>query len=300
MDVRQMRSFLAVAETLHFRRAAEILHLSQPSLSHQIHLIEEELGVMLFERTNRRVMLTPAGDTLLLRVRSILQSIDEALQETKRIDKGISGTLTISFVSTALLGKLPHAMKVMGARYPYIDIQLKECAPQEQIAQLLHGESDIGFMHANLHDEHLSSLVAQRDDLIVALPEQMAPTEELVDLRKFGNCTSIMPSPFSTFGFFNHVQRAYQIAGVTPQKIIYTNLIIGGINLVSGGIGIAIVPSSFQSISIKGVVYRKLLNMPPQVELLAFWKSDSKSQILRNFLEILSPKFAKKARPAEQ
>lgn len=291
-----MRSFVVVAEVLHFRRASEILHLSQPSLSHQIHLIERELGVLLFERTNRKVILTPAGETLLHRVRAILHSVDEAMQETKRVDKGLSGTLTISFVSTALLGTLPCAMKTMGLYYPEIDIHLKECAPQEQIAQLLEGTSDVGFMHANLHDAHLSSLVVQSDDLVVALPEHIAENEESIDLRKFSDYTSIMPSPFSSFGFFNHVQRAYQTAQVTPHKTIYTNLIIGGINLVAGGIGIAIVPASFQAISIKGVAYRPLMYKPPQVELLAVWKSDSKSQTLRNFLDILSPKPAKKSR----
>ena len=291
-----MRSFLAVAEVLHFRRAAEKLHLSQPSLSHQIHLIEKELGVLLFERTNRKVSLTPAGETLLHRVRSILLSVDEALQETRRVDQGLSGILTISFVSTALLGTLPAAMKAMGLRYPEIDIQLEECAPEEQIAQLQHGNHDIGFMHANLHDAHLSSRIVQRDDLIVALPEEMAEQDGPVDLRKLSNSTSIMPSPFSSFGFYNHVQNAYQIANVTPRKIIYTNLIIGGINLVAGGIGIAIVPSSFRSMSVKGVVYRPLLKKPPQVELLAVWKSDSKSQILKNFLDILPSAAAKKSR----
>lgn len=281
-----MRYFLAVAETLHFRRAAEMLHLSQPSLSQQIQQIEAELGVVLFERTNRKVQLTPAGSALVPRLQAVLHNINEALEETRRVDRGLSGNITIGFVSTALVGVLPGAMKALQAAVPGIELTLSECEPKEQIAHLLAGTIDIGFMHATLEEKLLTSAVIQRDRMMAAMPEGLAPAGK-VNLCDYTGYTSIMPSPFTSFGFYNHVRRAYQLAGATPQKSIYTNLIIGGINLVAAGIGIALVPSSFQAVRIAGVEYRELLTPPPPVELLAVWKVDSNSRILRRFLSIL-------------
>jgi DNA-binding transcriptional LysR family regulator len=286
MDLRQMRYFLAVAEELHFRRAAEKLHLSQPSLSQQIRQMEEELGVKLFERTNRKVQLTQAGEAFLPRVRNILQGMDDAVQEIGRIDQGLGGVLTISFVSTALVGVLPTVMKILQTQAPGVELQLKECEPKEQIASILHGTADIGFMHAKLDDDQLASIVIQRDELVVALPSDIQE-DGPVDLHNYIQYAAIMPSPFTAFGFYNHVQRAYHLAGLTPSKIIYTNLIIGGINLVAAGMGIALVPASFQYIQVKGVIYRPLMTPPPAVKLLAVWRRNSTSKLLQRFLEIL-------------
>lgn len=286
MELRQMHYFKAVAEELHFHHAAEMLHLSQPSLSQQIRQMEEEIGVKLFERTNRKVKLTPAGTALLPRVRAILKSMDEAVHETKRVDQGSAGLLTISFVSSALVGVLPSAMRELELQAPGVDLKLKECDPQAQISDILQGTSDIGFMHAKLEDDQLISKVIQRDDLMVALPVALAKRGR-VNLRDYRCHTAIMPSPFTIFGFFNHVQRAYQNAGVAPEKTIYTNLIIGGIHLVAAGIGIALVPSSFRTFQVPGVTYKQLIKAPPPVELLAVWKRDADSKLLHRFLKIL-------------
>jgi len=286
VEMRQMQYFLAVAEALHFRHAAEMLNLSQPSLSQQIHQMEEELGVKLFDRSNRKVQLTQAGQSLLPRVRRILLSMDEAVFETKRVHQGLAGQLTISFVSTALVGLLPKAMKELQATTPGVELQLKECAPQDQIAGIIQGTIDIGLMHGKLDNDELESSVIQRDELVIALPSDLAE-EGPIDLRDYKSFTSIMPSPFTAFGFYNHVQRAYNLAGVTPEKVIYANLIIGAINLVAAGLGIALVPESFNYIQVQGVSYRKLIAPPPAVELLAVWRCDSTSRLLQRFLSIL-------------
>lgn len=286
MELRQMRYFKAVAEELHFHQAAELLHLSQPSLSQQIRQMEEELGVKLFERTNRKVKLTQAGETLLPRVRAILKSMDEAVHETKSVDQGFAGSLTLSFVSSALVGVLPAAMRKFQEEAPGVNLQLRECEPKEQIASITNGTSDIGFMHAKLDDDQLASSVIQRDELVVALPLHLQE-DGPIDLSKYEKYTAIMPSPFTAFGFYSHVLRAYHLAGVTPNKVIYTNLIVGGIQLVAGGMGIALVPSCFQQIQVKGVVYRPLSTRPPVVELLAVWRHDSTSKLLHRFLNIL-------------
>lgn len=286
MELRQMRYFLAVAEELHFHRAAAVLHLSQPSLSQQIHQMEEEIGVKLFERTSRKVQLTSAGEAFQPRVRAILEGVDAAVHETRGVDHGFAGLLTVSFVSTALAGVLPAALKELQEQAPGVDLKLEECEPKEQIGSILRGNSDVGFMHAALDHDQLATAVVQRDELVAALPENGAE-DGPADLRAYRNHAAIMPSPFTAFGFHNHVQQAYRLAGVTPGKIVYTNLILGGINLVAAGLGIALVPSSFQVIHVRGITYRSLLTPPPPIELIAVWRRDAKSRLLLRFLDIL-------------
>jgi DNA-binding transcriptional LysR family regulator len=286
MDLRQMRYFLAVAEHLHFHRAAEALHLSQPSLSQQIRLLEEEIGAALFERANRKVQLTQAGEALVPRVRALLRGVEEAVHEARRIDRGLSGLLTLCFGSAALLGVLPAALKDFQIQAPDVELQLKECEAKEQIASLLARGADIGFVHAQLEDEQLDSKVIQRDQLIAALPAEAAG-EGPVDLARFGDYAAIMPSPFTASGYAHHVQQAYRMAGVRPRKFLHTALILGGVHLVAAGMGVALVPSSFQSIAVPGVLYRPLLQPAPAVELLAVWRRDSSSKSLLRFLAIL-------------
>ena len=285
MELRDMRYFLALAEELHFHRAAEVLHLSQPSLSQQIRLMEEQIGAKLFARTNRKVQLTAAGEALLPRVRGILHGIDEAVYEARRIDRGLTGLLRVCFVSTALVGVLPAAMKKFQLLAPDVDLQINECDPKEQIARIIHGASDIGFMHAKLDDDQLESMVVQQDELIAALPSD-ATNDHSVSVGDYKGYAAITPHPFTTFGYYGHVHRAYEEAGVNPHKFLYTNLIIGGIHLVAAGMGIALVPSSFQAVTTPGVMYKPLLKPLPPAELLAVWKRDSTSKPLRRFLEI--------------
>jgi DNA-binding transcriptional LysR family regulator len=286
MDVRQMRYFLRIAEELNFHRAAESLHLSQPSLSQQIRSLEEEIGAALFHRTNRKVQLTQAGESLLPRVRGILHSMDEAISEAQRVNQGISGLLTLAFGSTALVGILPAALREFQKQAPNVDLQLKECEPKEQIASIIQRTCDVGFVHAKLDEDQLDSMVIQRDELIAAIPCDISE-EGPIDLSRYNQYAAIMPSPFTTFGFYGHVQRAYQLAGAQPSKHLYTNLIIGGIHLVAAGMGIALVPSSFRSIQIPGVAYKTLRKNPPAVELIAVWRRDSTLKLLYRFLDIL-------------
>ena len=286
MDVRQMRYFLRIAEDLNFHRAAEALHLSQPSLSQQIRSLEEEIGAALFHRTNRKVQLTVAGEALLPRVRGILHSMDEAIAEAQRVSQGLSGLLTLAFGSSALVGILPAALREFQKQAPNVDLQLKECEPKEQIASIIQRACDVGFVHAKLDDDLLDSMVIQRDELIAAIPTGVSE-EGSIDLSRYNQYAAIMPSPFTAFGFYGHVQRAYQLAGAQPSKHLYTNLIIGGIHLVAAGMGIALVPSSFRSIQIPGVTYKPLQKNPPAVELIAVWRRDSTLKLLYRFLDIL-------------
>lgn len=287
MELRQIRYFLAVAETLHFHQAAAKLHLSQPSLSLQISQLEEELGFPLFERTRRRVVLTPAGMELVPRFRQMLVDLTDAVQHAQRTHQGLAGQLVIGFISSAMAGALPKALRTFQSQVPEVTLELQESSPEEQIQGLLKGTVDVAFIHADMDDEGLSTLTVQSDTLIMALPQNIAPEAAAVDLADYAHHASIMPAPFRAFGIFAHIQRAYQMAGVVPAKILHTNLIIGGINSVSSGIGIALVPSIFRNVQIPGVTYRDLTQQLPPIRLHAVWRRDDSSRQLLRLIEIL-------------
>jgi DNA-binding transcriptional LysR family regulator len=286
MDLRQMRYFLAVAEEMHFRRAAERLHLSQPSLSEQIRQLEQELGVRLFERTNRQVRITEAGETLLKRTRELLRGVEDAVQETRQVAHGSAGTVCISFVSTALIGQLPKALRTFMERVPGVDFRLDEVAPEEQLQSILRGSSDVGFVHGVINDPQLQSMVVQSDELIVAMRREVA-TRGPARLGSLAQHTLIVPSAFSSYGFHAHVEEAYRLAGATPRKVLHVKLLIVGLYLVGAGMGIALVPECFRTVQVKDVVYRSLKVQGPPAELRAVWRRDSDSKLLRRFLKVL-------------
>lgn len=286
MELRQMHYFLVVAEEMHFRRAAERLNLSQPSLSQQIQHLEEELKVKLFERSNRSVRLTSAGERFLKKTRQVLRDAQEAIQETKDVADGMAGTFCIGYVTTALVGALPRVLRSFLSTVPGVDIEVEECDPEEQIQHILRETADIGFIHGVVSDPRIMSLVAQRDRLLVALPTELAPPGE-VHLESFSHLATIMPVPFSSYGFSDHVRRAYELAGISPYKAVHVKLLLAGLYLVASGIGLSLVPACFQHVQVQGVSYRPLAVEPPPLELLAVWRRDSDSKLLKRFLAIL-------------
>ncbi len=286
MELRQLRYFVVVAEEMHFRHAAERLHLAQPSLTVQIQNLEEELGVRLFERSNRRVHLTAAGERFLKETKQVLLDVNKAVQATRQVAEGVAGTLSISFISTALVGVLPCVLRSFIRQAPGVDIELEELDPEEQMRYIIRGRADIGFIHGAVTDAQLTTLVVERDQLMVAVPARLA-SRKTIHLASLSEYTTILPAPFSSYGFSEHVRQAYELAGVSPQKILQVKLLLVGLYLVSSGIGICLVPKAFRNIPVRGVVYRPLAIEPPPMELLAVWRRDSESKPLQRFLQVL-------------
>lgn len=286
MELRQLRYFLVVAEEMHFRRAAERLHLAQPSLTVQIQNLEEELGVKLFERSNRRVRLTAAGERFLKEARQILLGVTKAVQSTKDVADGIAGTLSIGFVSTALVGVLPCVLRSFIAQTPGVDIELEEMDPEDQIHSIVRGRADVGFVHGVVSDPQLATLIVESDQLMVAVPTKLASRKK-IHLAALSEYTTILPAPFSSYGFSEHVRQAYELAGTSPRKSVHVKLLLVGIHLVASGIGICLVPKAFRTIPVRGVVYRPLAIEPPPLDLLAVWRRDSESKPLQRFLQVL-------------
>lgn len=171
LELRQMRYFLAVAETLHFGRAASQLRIAQPNLSQQIKKIEQALGHALLTRTTRGVALTPAGQFLAGRAATLRGSFEDAIRTARRIGEGAEGTLSIGFSGSAMYGRLPFVVDHFRRLYPKVQVQLREMYAHEQQPLLLDGTLDVGFIRdgARLPGLKMSSL--SKEPFVAVLPQ---------------------------------------------------------------------------------------------------------------------------------
>ncbi len=171
MELRQLRYFVAVAEELHFRRAAERLHISQPPLSQQIRALEDELGFALLIRTRRRVQLTPAGEAFLRDARVLLGELDGAVATARRIDAGQTGRLRVGFVGSALLSIVPGTVERFRASRPGVAIELRERSTVDQLRAVAAGLVDVGLVRPPIDDEGgLRAETVLRERTVAALP----------------------------------------------------------------------------------------------------------------------------------
>jgi DNA-binding transcriptional LysR family regulator len=182
MELRHLRYFVAVAEELHFGRAAERLYIAQSALSQQIFSLEAEIGIQLLERTKRRVQLTAAGQAFLEDARNIIHQVEQAIERSQRVAKGEIGQLRIGFTILALHSVLPPMLATFQNRYPDVKLILHEMTTQAQLEALRHQQIDVGFLHPPiLHppisnsptkEQDLELLEIKTEPMIVALPSQ--------------------------------------------------------------------------------------------------------------------------------
>jgi DNA-binding transcriptional LysR family regulator len=291
MELRHLRYFIAVAEELNFSRAAERLHISQPPLSQQIQALEEELEVELFNRKHRPLQLTLAGQTFLAEARSILSQLEQATQLTKRVHQGNLGHLTVGFTSSVPNSILPEILRSFQARFPSISLVWRELASQPQIQGLRDRQIDVGFFHVptlNANDDDLSFMTVLQEPLIVVLPEshRLASQAEIA-LKALASEAFVMPTRQIVPGLSEQIYRFCEQNGFFPNVIQEATLMLTILSLVSGGVGIALLPANAQNIQRKGVVYRTIQGEVPTVSMAAVWRRDDSSVILRHFLSVM-------------
>jgi DNA-binding transcriptional LysR family regulator len=202
MEVRRLRYFGVLAEQLHFTKAALLLNVAQPALSHQIKLLEEELGTQLVERSNGRVRLTAAGEVFRDRAARILEQLYQVARETARAGQGEAGSLVVGAVSTAVCSILPEILRGIRRDAPSIAIDIREMEPAEHVEALRRETIDIGLLFLAIQDSAFDSLVVSRERLIVALPTgHSAATQERVRLSDLATETFLIPgsSRFQAF-----------------------------------------------------------------------------------------------------
>ncbi|MDQ1830648.1 LysR family transcriptional regulator [Massilia scottii] len=292
LELRQLRYFVAVAEELHFGKAALRLHMTQPPLSQTIQGLEELLGAPLFARSRRAVELTPAGQALLPEARRILAASASLPALVRRAAGGEAGRLSLAFVSSADYSVLPPFLRSYRAAFPQVQIALQEATSDVQIDDLLHGRIDAGLLIPPLPDKarlELDYLKVLTEPLIVALPAGTSGAREDAPVA----LASLPPLPLIIFprpiapALHDAILACFRAAGITPeigQEAIQMQTIV---SLVSAGMGMALVPQSVSNLMRPGVEYRALREPTPQVETGLAWRRDAVSPVLQGFLDLL-------------
>ncbi|SDC24352.1 transcriptional regulator, LysR family [Cupriavidus sp. YR651] len=299
MDLRQLRYFVTVAEELHFGRAARRLAMTQPPLSQQIQALEEEIGVQLFARTRRSVMLTPAGQQWLPEVRRVLADAAALPGLAQRLARGEIGSLALAFVSTADYGILPELLRHFRARHPEVQLQLREATSDVQLEALIDGTIDAGLVirpQLPTMPHGLSYLPLVREPLVLAVPDGWRPagrdadatTLQAVSLREAAHEPLIIFPRRSAPAFYDIITGYYARDGLVPviaQEAIQMQTIV---SLVSAGMGVALVPASLCNLRRTGVSYLALRDAGPEIETGLVWREGAAgvAPVLRSFIDI--------------
>jgi DNA-binding transcriptional LysR family regulator len=286
MDLRHLRYFVAVAEERHFSRAARRLQMAQPPLSRQIQDLEAELGFSLFDRSKRRVELTPAGSVFLAHTRRIFSALDLAVHEAKRASVGESGRVVIGYLSSLAYSGITELLRAYRARFPSIELALRELPPQEQIDALKEGRIDVGFVRGPLDDAALASECVRREPLVVALP-----LDHPLASRKRIALEVLAREPFVLFprqrspAFFDQLMGLCRAAGFSPH-IVQEAPQLDVLSLVAAGFGVAIVPQSTRNVRRLGLALRPIVGSP-MTDLLIAWRADDTSPALAELLSFV-------------
>lgn len=267
MELRQLRYFLVVADELHFGRAAERLHLTQPPLTVAVRRLERELGVQLFDRTTRRVTLTAAGRAFKDRIQVSVADIDDAAGDVADVAAGKAGRIRVGFVSSASYTTVPEAIRAFRQHRPRVDLVLHPLTSGEQIEQLLDGNLDLGLIRDPGDVPGLNLELLSSEDLVVVLPDthRLAAREELRPEDLEGEPMILFPYRLMP-GFVARVLRLFEPLTTPPavvQQAIHQETVLG---LVAAGLGISVLPESVRRFHMPGVTTRRFTGRP-QTEL---------------------------------
>jgi DNA-binding transcriptional LysR family regulator len=288
IELRPLRQFVAVAEELHFGRAARRLHMTQPPLTQAIQALEASLGVRLFERSKRSVALTPAGDALLLHARRLLAAAAELPRQVHAAAEGFSGELRLAFVSSIAYGPLPRWLRAFREAHPEVQLRLREATLDVQLAAFAADEIDAGFvLHApGAAPAGFGAWRALQERLVLALPQG----HRLAGARP--TLAAALAEPLVIFpraiapSLYDAVIGCYRAHGCEPriaQEAIQMQTIV---NLVSAGIGVAWVPASLTQLQRPGVVYRQLPSARLSAQTSLLWR-EPVQPVVKRFVQLV-------------
>ena len=291
MELRHLRYFVAVAEELNFTRAAARLHIGQPPLSMQIRALEDEIGVRLFERTQRRVTLTVAGERLLLHARTILSAVDDAVTDAQRAGRGEVGDLRIGFTSSLpFTDLLPDALQAYRRCYPAVRLQLREMFTPRQFEAIARGELDVGFVRLQADSAPrgivLREIARNPLRLVVNAAHRLAGAAS-VSFRELRDEDFIsFPADLGT-DLPEVLRKLCLQAGFEPRIVQTAREATTQIGLVAAGLGVAVLPAPLESVRMPRVRYVPLQESEAQFRLAVAVAAQPVSPLLRGFLDVV-------------
>ncbi|MGX1670787.1 LysR substrate-binding domain-containing protein [Streptomyces sp. NPDC055400] len=283
----QLVSFVAVAEELHFTRAAERLQMTQPPLSRQIQLLEHELGVQLLDRTNRSVRLTPAGRTFLNEARHILRQSEHAALAVRQVSAGEAGAIAIGFTAASANSALGTLLDVARSAMPRVEVVLRELVTRDQLEAITEGSLDLGMIRPANTGPDLETRPAVREGLLAALPtgHPLAAREGDLRVEDFDGEEVLMYSPVEARYFHELLVSIFRAAQVAPVFTQYLSQVHSILAMVNAGWGIALVPEAAAQMRFSGITYKPLyLREPKPVELNLVWRRNNDNPALEALL----------------
>ena len=291
IEYRHLKYFLAVAETLHFRKAAEKLFISQPGLSRQIKEMEENLGVKLFDRHNRQVKLTAAGLYLKDEITKNLKSLEAILHHAKLLEDGKDGQLNFGYVGSAMQNIIPELMVNFTNDHPNILFSLKEMDNNKQIEGLLSQDIDIGFVRLERVPRGLQIKPILKEPFCLVLPKEHPLTaSNFKQLSQLKDEHFILFDPEYSASYYEKVMAIFDDSGFSP--IISHNTIHSGsiYKLVENNFGISIVPKSLIDDNNPKIRFIELNKIPQRTVLSVIWNKDNRNPILNKILVLIHNK----------
>lgn len=289
MEFRHLRYFLAVAEELHFGRAARRLHISQPPLSLNIRQLEEDMGVRLFERNSREVRLTAAGHAFMPQARALLEQAVQAAQRAREAERGVIGHLRIGFVGTSLLRGLPQAVRRFQRIHPRVRLSMRELNSGEQLPELAAGRLDLGFVHTARLPPELDRRLYRSESLVCCLPATHPQAgRRQVDLRQLRDETFVSFARHVSPDYYERIHALCTDAGFMPEVVHEARQWMSVLLMVSQGMGVALVPQVMRHAGIEGVVLRPVAGGTALSQTYCVWRRDVDMPTLSAFLDCLS------------
>lgn len=295
MKLRHLKYFAMLAEELNFHRAAARLHISQPPLTRQIQMLEEEMGARLFSRNAHGVELTPAGQTLREEAQRILGMVALAKERTGKAGRGQIGRLDVGIFGSAIFYHIPRLLLQFRNRYPEVEIALHQLPRAEQIKALRERRLAVGISRRVPEEPDIVVETVFREPLVIAL-NRAHPLAR----RKAIRIAEIVNEPLILYpskirpGLVDDVMVLMAREGARPRVVQEVTDVVTAVALVASGFGICVTPEAASSLRLPGVVYRSIKDKPPpSIELACLYRRDDESPILAAFLAI-----TRKYRPA--
>ena len=288
LELRHLRYFIAVAEELHFRRAAERLFISQPGLSRQIHQMEKNLGYPLFIRTSRTVSLTLAGAYLKTEAITILQRLEGALHHTRLLHEGLEGRLNFGYVGSAMQDIIPSLLLRFRQGYPKVIYGLEALGNQAQIDRLLTRDLDIGFVRLDGVPRELESKQLSVDTFSLVLPADHPISEENYEgIHQLENERFLLFDRSYSRSYYDKVMEVFIEGNIIPNVTHRTVHATTIYRLVENNFGLSIVPTSLTLGYLMNVKFIELTGIPQRTTISAVWRKDNDNPALGNFVGLL-------------
>lgn len=281
-ELSQLRCFVAVAEELHFGRAAARLNMTQPPLSRQIQILERVLDVVLLERSNRTVKLTPAGQSFLAEARRLLKLAESAALLAKRVANGKAGSINIGFTATSAYSYVPELVAACRRELPDVEVSLKEMVSGDQLKRLDSGEIDIGLLRPPIPRAGLSAFRVTAEPLIAAVNVAHGLARaETIAIEQLAGEPFIMYAPYEARYFHDLLVELFSRAGLVPNYVQHLAQIHSILAMVHSGVGVALVPEAAVNLHFSGVALRPV-DLPWQrpAELFFVSRDDNDNPLL--------------------